>query len=128
MKTLRTLFVSLACACLLAGCTFGGLTTPPPSTPAAVDVKPGTPAYALKLAWSAYDALLYAVDVLVLTGKLERGSPKALKVKGYLDAIEKSLDLAGAALSAKTPEDALALVVQANTLTKLALDLAREEN
>lgn len=127
MKSLRTLFVSLACACLLAGCTLGGLATPP-STPSAVDVKPGTPAYALKLAWSAYDALLYAVDALVLTGKLERGSPKALKVKGYLEAIEKSLDLAGAALSAKTPQDALALVVQANTLTKLALDLAREEN
>lgn len=116
----------LACAILLSGCAVP-LSTGLGSLPAPLNSTKADET-ALTAGWSAYDALVLAVQLGIAAGKLERGSPKALKALELMDSIERTLDLATAARkagSAKTFDD---LIVQASTLQKLALALVKSEN
>ncbi len=75
--------------------------------------------------FAAYDAMLTMVDGLQESGKLERNSPKAMEVRGYLVTIKNALNAANAAQkagSATEYAEAFAQAAEATRLVKLAVD------
>lgn len=102
MKKLLTVLYALSlsgCAPLLAGLTGLPAQLPVPLAHTAIDEQ------ALNIGYEAYDAVLTAVDALVASGRLVRGSPKALQVRGYLVTIRDALNAATAAAHAGNATD-----------------------
>lgn len=60
---------------------------------------------ALNIGYEGYDAILTAVDGLVASGRLVRGSPKALQVRHYLIVVRDALNAATAAAHAGNATD-----------------------
>lgn len=95
MKRILTLTLIPA---LLAGCTIPslGIGTARPNTASATAPLAGTviDEEALKAAWGAFDVALTAIDALVAAKIIKPGSPKALRLQGYIVATKSALDAA----------------------------------
>lgn len=95
----------LLAALSLGGCAaipaLMGLPVAPPAPLAHIAIDE----QALNIGYEAYDAILTAVDGLVASGRLVRGSPKALQVQHYLIVIRDTLNAATAAAHAGNATD-----------------------
>lgn len=97
--------ILLLAALSLSGCSLLPALVGLPAAPPAPLAHTAIDEQALNIGYEAYDAVLTAVDGLVASGRLVRGSPKALQVQHYLILIRDTLNAATAAAHAGNATD-----------------------